>query len=241
MMFLLIIALTVGGSFYLRTRTVGTTIEEQYQNFSTVHFEGPFYNFGPFRANDFNIYQDVESIDELVEKSLVIARVHFVKRQQKYASFYTTVKVEEIYQGQLENQEIVIFEPITIREDILSIEGVHKPMDDQQDYIVFLQGAIPEDNQHFNLVNSCVGLIPVKEQLYVKKLKSTETNTESISIDRKTFEKYDFFDLYFDSLDGNLTEDDEVYENTKQLFYNHYHSLLKKYVGIDGKIIFEDE
>lgn len=239
-MFLLVVVLTVSGSFYLRTRTVCTTLEEQYQRINKVMFDGSFYNFGPFRANEFDIYQDVISIEELVQKSAIVARVHYTSRQQKYGTFYTSVKIEKLFKGTLQSQEIVIFEPIKINEELLVIEGVHKPIDNHQDYIVFLQGAIPEDNQHFNLVNSCMGLIPVKPQLYVK-IKEVNEQDEMTSISKKEFDKYDFFDLHFRSLEGRTVDDNEVYEETKQLFFEQYNILTKKYAGIEGKVIFENE
>lgn len=246
--FVLTIILTIAGSFYLKSKTVSTTFEEQYQKFKTVQFNDAYCNFGPSRVNDFDIYHDVQNIDELVRKSQIIARIHFVERQQKYSTFYSKVKLVQLFKGKLSSEDIVIYEPMSIRSDILSIEVVHKPMDDSCDYIVFLQQAIPDDNQHFNLVNSALGMIPMKSQFNVKRLK-TKLYDEQVKIARTEFEKYDFFDIQYHfskdevtvNMDGySVIDDIEVYEKTKQLLFDCYSQILKEYGDMEGKIVFED-
>ncbi|WP_028044221.1 hypothetical protein [Candidatus Stoquefichus massiliensis] len=241
--FVLTIVLTVAGSFYLKSRTVSTTFEEQYQNIKKVSFTMTFFNFGPFRANEFDIYQDIENIEELEQKSQVIARVHLVKRQQKYGTFYSTVKVLESFKGDLKSKEIVIYEPIEIQMEDLMISGAQKPMDDKQDYIVFLQTAIPEDNQHFNLINSCLGVIPAKSELHVKKVEDYKDYQDLDMIKLNDLDKYDFFDITFDlSSHSDIEEvpiNHQVYDQTKQLLFDHYSQILEKYAHMKGKVVFE--
>ena len=227
----------------MKSRTVSTTFEQQYQNIKKVSFYTSFFNFGPFRANEFDIYQDIENIDELEQKSQIIARVHLVKRQQKYGTFYSTVKVLESFKGNIESKEIVVYEPIEIQMEDLIISGAQNPMDDKQDYIVFLQTAIPEDNQHFNLINSCLGVIPAKSELRVKKVEDYKDYPDLDIIKLSDLDKYDFFDITFD-LSNYLDEeqiliDHQVYDQTKQLLFDYYSQILEKYAHMKGKVVFE--
>lgn len=216
-LFFLSFMICIGLCFYLRQNVRYTSFQEVL---STTHnidlsssFEG-FSNTHP-RSTYVDDYVNVYHFNELCKQADIIANISVKERKQQFNIVETTVNINKIYQG-FSNKEMIIYEPICFngKGDCIaysSIPLLHK----NQDYIVFLKKALPNDGTHYNYVNSCLGVFPVTNNLKIE----TVTLKDGENINFKKSMNYDVIKLDYSKIPEEIL-DKEALDN----YYKHIHN-----------------
>lgn len=230
---LTVFSLAVITCFYIRSHVVFSTFDERLSLTSYVQFDDLCLGFdenesdkGRYHAG----YSATHSLEELIDKSDFIARVHYKSREQNISVIETTVDVIEVYKGN-EIDKAVIYEPGYISsfyEFLTSYSSTHF-IEDNYDYIVFLQNALPEDKNYYNYVNTVCSLCPIKDEILIKELKYKEGD-ESVQITMEDYNKYDMFIMEYIDIETMYTSEDiqeyniqcREYENIIKEVYDRY-------------------
>lgn len=240
-LFITVLSLAIMMCFYLRSKVIFITFDEQLKQYQNIQFDELYYGFDEKQTlNEYKQdYTATHSLKQLIEKSDFIAKVHYQSRQQKINIIETTVNVKEIYKGN-KSETVTIYEPGYAFLDgfLISYSSTHFIKDDY-DYIVFLQKALPYNHNYYNYVNTLYSLYPIKDKILTKQLEYTE-GEEDIQI---TMSEYDQYDQFFVKYKG--VEDEEAKKAIKQ-YYKQYEEypeitkkIYKKYLNKDIKFIYK--
>lgn len=222
-----VFSLTIIMCFYFRSKVVFVTFDERLSQTPYVQIEDLYYGFSKekelveYQAD----YTATHSLEQLIKKSDLIAKIHFKSRQQKISVIETIVDVKEVYKGN-KSQTITIYEPgyTAYFYSFLSTHSSTHFIKDDYDYIVFLQNALPENNNYYNYVNTLYSLYPVKDKILTKQLEYTEGD-EDLQI---TMSQYNQYDQFFVKYKG--VEDEETKKAIEQYYkqYEEYPTIAKQ-------------
>lgn len=226
LLFLISLVVCLGISFYLRQKVSFHSFDDVLELTNSIGLIGIPEGFTDEHPRNIYVddYQNVSSFDDLHKKADIIAKVSVKSREQKYNVVETTVNVQEVYQGSCDS-EIVIYEPTRFDGmgrimTYASIPLLHE----KQDYIVFLQYALPDDNKHFNYVNTCLATYPIKGDLKIKTIVLEETD----STDFKEAYASDIIKLDFSNIPEEI-------RNVKTV--NNYYEHINQYEGFHHKVM----
>ena len=223
-----VFSLTIIMCFFLRSKVIFTTFDSRLEQTQYVQFDELYYGFSEEKtmAQYQSDYIATHSLDQLIKKSDLIAKVHFKSRQQKISVIETIVDVKEVYKGD-KSQTITIYEPgyVVHFYDFLATYSSTHFIKTDCDYIVFLQNALPEHENYYNYVNTLYSLFPIKDEILIKQLEYHEGD-DSPRIGMTEYNKYDQFIIKYQGI-----EDEEIKNSI-----NQYYIQCKEYPNIAKQV-----
>ena len=154
-----------------------------------MDIENPYFN------------EVINSVSELESQSKLIVKVSkIVKREQVSRATLTTVKVDEVIKGDLDVDEILIYEPSyfwTYQDDksqgYFPTEG-YQIMQDGNQYVLFLQGLkVPEAYRMSDEEKR--SYLPISQQYGKFPVESSEWEPQIVKSDGMIYEDFQVFEL----------------------------------------------
>lgn len=236
LLLLLVFSFTIIMSFYLRSKVVFTTFDERISQTSYVKLDDMCLGFSKEKQKlEYQSeYTSVSSLNELIEKSDFIAKVHYKSRKQNISIVETCVDVKEVYKGNIISSAI-IYEPIYAVDyyDFLETYSSTHMLSDDYDYIVFLQNALPDNQNYFNYINTLCSLYPIKDEISIKQINYIEDD-DTPTITMNEYNNYDNFYINYINIEEMYTQENlNDYDNQWNVYKNIVKDVYKKYLNQD--------
>lgn len=182
--------------------------------------------------NKLIMYEQINSYDELEQKSDVILSVKLVDRKQKSDMMLSEVIVQRIFKEDSsikEGDHIFIYEPFAKERDVFRLYSINLPLREKEEYIVFLK-EFYKSELTYNYVSSLYGKYAVSgNQEYV-----VENFDLSMHLKMDEIKNYD--QIGIESFSEQYKELDTAYEmhllGLKDIRLKQdmlYHSMLKEF------------
>lgn len=121
---------------------------------------------------------NINDFQELLDGSDIVVIANLDSRIQQGRTVNSTVVVEKVLKGTINEKKIKVFEPYHIRESdevILPNDNAYLPMKYETSYVLFLRKIdLYEEENQFNLVSDFYGKFPNKEKLILKEVVSDQ-------------------------------------------------------------------
>ena len=235
LLLLTVFSLAIAFSFYLRTKTLTTTFDESYKKCQTVDLYNSFEAFYPLHPRPLYLddYENIDSIDDLFEKSDVIVTVKYHSRAQKHNVIETDVTVLDCYKGNVK-KNISVYEPAFIRGDLKEMFLYQSTplMKENEMYLLFLKEAI--SNNYYNLTNNCLAMYSLKKELTYKQFKVDDR--QALSLPLSQIVQLDYMVIDYSKCMDLLSEEERKavtdYQNHIRQ-YEQYHMAIFERLNIE--------
>lgn len=220
------LAICIGICIFLRQKVTWLSFEEVLNLTDTINLLGTSDGFSNEHPRSIYVddYINIDNFDQLKSESNCIANISVIERKQKFNIVETTVRVNHVYKGKVEDK-IIIYEPICFDGKGNSIAYSSIPLlHKNQKYIVFVKKSLPNDNKHYNYVNSCLGIYPVKDKLKIE----TFILKDGEDIEFKKIQAFDVIKLDYGELPNEILDNKAI-----ELYYNH----INKYEEFHSKVV----
>lgn len=211
----------------MRSQISFTSFDERMKQINHIQVCDVYYAFSHEHPRMVYVddYENIDSINSLTEKSDVIARVRYKSRRQENNIMITEVEVLDLYKGNT-HKSIFIYELgyISSDKEIMTLMSPTFFIQENQDYFVFLKQALPENQDYYNIVNTCLGLYPIKDELVIKRIVLKDERDIMLSL--SDVKKYSLLDI---SYSLNQEEKDE---KKSEFIYHEHIEKYKKYASI---------
>lgn len=216
-----VLCLLICFSYYLRINTKINTFDDVYDSCQTMECYNLFEAFSEKhpRSQYLDDYFNINNVEELFEKSDLIALVKYESRNQTYNVIETKVSISKIIKGS-NYENITVYEPAYIRADSNQLVLYqNKPLLKKNvTYLVFLKKAIQDGC--YNYVNTCLSIYPIKDKMISKSFKTDETGQLIVSL--KEIEELDYFMVDYSECISSLNNDEIT-------MLSNYDQQIKKY------------
>lgn len=229
LLLIIVTTLMLVSCFILNKNSHVSSFDEAFSKFDQLTFSNVYSAFSSDRPRMIYLddYENIASINDLINKSHVIAKVHFYSRKQIHNVIETTVTVKECFKGNVSDL-LTIYEPAYISNDYDSIQiiGSNKLLEKDIDYLVFLKKALPDNKHYYNFVNTILGYYPIKEKLCIKEI----LYKDNITIPLKSIKNIDLIKIHINKYDEEDKQMIEEYQNTCKNYDQYYNVLFEKYL-----------
>jgi hypothetical protein len=106
-------------------------------------------------------------------------------------------------------------------------------LSDDYDYIVFLQNALPDNQNYFNYINTLCSLYPIKDEISIKQINYIEDD-DTPTITMNEYNNYDNFYINYINIEEMYTQENlNDYDNQWNVYKNIVKDVYKKYLNQD--------
>lgn len=230
---LLFITLTlmIVSCFILNKNSKVSRFEEAFSNLNQLTLNNVYSAFSTDHPRMLYLddYENMNSVNDLINKSDVIAKVQFHSRKQIHNVIETTVTVKECFKGDTSNQ-ITIYEPAFISNNYNSIQimGSNKLLEQDIDYLVCLIDALPDNKNYYNFINTILGYYPIKEQINIKEI----SYKDNITLTLDEIKNIDLLKIRFDEYNEVDKQMIKEYQNTCNKYKLYRNALFKMYLNM---------